>query len=116
MKIFVIPTSYPNKKNPVADIFIYEQVKALSKLGHRITVLHVSKLPTRDIYTSISKKVHKFREEYCTRYSIEIKTFAEGHFPKINYKNFCQAYPRTFSTISWKLTSSWSPVSIFLRE
>ena len=39
MTIFVIPSSFPNKNNPQASIFVLEQCKALQKLGHKIVVL-----------------------------------------------------------------------------
>ena len=88
MKIFVIPTSYPNKYNPVANIFVAEQVKALAKLGHEIVVLNVVKRSTKDFFKKNQKKIEKIQEEYCIRYTLEFKTFMEAKFVKYNCNGF----------------------------
>lgn len=90
MKIFVIPTSYPNEYNAVANIFVYEQVKALAKLGHEIVVLNVIKHGSKDIFKRIPKSVKIIKEQYCTRYAVECKTFLENHFSKYNCDVFCE--------------------------
>ena len=41
MLIFTLPSWYKTAKNPESCIFIYEQMKALQKLGHKIVVLSV---------------------------------------------------------------------------
>ena len=96
MKIFIIPTSYPDESNPVANIFIYEQVKALALLGHEIIVLHVKKLPTAKIYSSVDKTIKVNRDDYSVRYATEIKTFMENKFPNANRNEFISAMRRLY--------------------
>ncbi len=96
MKIFVLPTSYPDDQNPVANIFIYEQVKALAALGHEIVVLHVKKLSSTKFLSSADSSVKVYRDDAALRYKTEVKTFMENKFPKANRKNFISAMRRLY--------------------
>lgn len=84
MKIFVIPTSYPDEINRTKNIFIYEQAKALAEKNHEIVVLHVQKQPTKKIFSKIEHSIQKFDDGFATRYVIKQKTFMEDKFPWIN--------------------------------
>ena len=88
MNIFIIPTSYPNKYNPIANIFIYEQAKSLAKYGHKITVLNVIKLPSKFIFKKINKQIEVYDDKFSTRYTILMKTFMESKFPRLHAKLF----------------------------
>lgn len=96
MKIFFLPTSYPNKKNPQKAIFIYEQAKQLALLGHEVTVLHVEKLPTRDILKVINNKVSVIDDGFAVRYTIQQKTFMEEKFPELNKRSFLRNAEKLF--------------------
>lgn len=84
MRIFLLPTSYPNKKYPQKNIFIYEQAKQLSKMGHEVIVLHIEKLSTKQILNSIDKKIKKVNDGFAVRYTIQQKTFKEDSLPELN--------------------------------
>ncbi len=102
MKIFILPTSFPNRFNPIADIFIKEQVKALCNCGHEVVVLNVIKHPSKDILRKISKKIERISEDGYIRYSVEIKTFCENKFLSINGKHFRRAMMRLFKYVKEK--------------
>ena len=65
MLIFVIPTSYPNPSNPVANPFIKEQVAALSKINANIVVLNVRKMPTKSFFKNKKSGVF-FENDGCS--------------------------------------------------
>ena len=96
MKIFFLPTSYPNKKNPQKSIFVYEQAKQLALMGHEITVLHVEKLPSRDIFKFINNKVSVIDDGFAVRYTIQQKTFMEERIPELNKHSFLKNVEKLF--------------------
>lgn len=96
MKIMIIPTSYPDAQNPVRNVYIYEQAKALSDLGHQITVLHVQKQPSKDLFKPMSKKIVVNDDGFAMRYSCPTKTFMETRFPGLNKSSFVNAVKRLF--------------------
>lgn len=96
MKIFFLPTSYPNEKNPQKSIFVYEQAKQLAKMGHEIIVLHVEKVPTKDMFKSINKKIEVIDDQFATRFTIQQKTFIEERFPELNKRNFLENIDKLF--------------------
>lgn len=96
MKIFIIPTSYPDDEFPVKDIFINEQAMALSKLGHTVTVLHVKKLPSKQIVSHIKSGIQRADDGFAIRYIKIIKTFLEDKFPLLNKNAFVNAMRELF--------------------
>lgn len=88
MKVFILPTSYPNSHNPQKDIFIYEQAKQLSNMGHDVVVLHVEKLPTKDILKPFSNKISEIDDGFAIRFTKCQKTLMEDRFPLINRDGF----------------------------
>lgn len=90
MKIFIIPTSYPDFEFPVKDIFIYEQAKALSELGHSVVILHVKKMSSRKFFFHIDSDISKIDDDFAIRYSKNIKTLIEDRFPLINRDKFVE--------------------------
>lgn len=96
MKIFFLPTSYPNKKNPQKAIFVYEQAKQLAQMGHEITVLHVEKFPTRDIFRKINRKIEVIDDKFTMRFTIQQKTFFEEKFPELNKHIFLKNVQKLF--------------------
>ena len=59
MNILVIPTSYPSFYAPTRNLFIREQVEALTNLGNCVTVLHVIKEPTVSLFKKINYSVKR---------------------------------------------------------
>lgn len=89
MLIFIIPTSYPNPDNPVANSFIAEQVDALSKYeNNKIVVLNVRKQPSKYLFKRIDVEVHEQTKDNVTVIYKNKKTFAEGKFILINQNGF----------------------------
>lgn len=97
MKIMIMPTSYPDESNPVRNIFIQEQTKALADLGHQVTVLHVQKQPSKALFKRLDTKIKRSDEGFAVRYSQKIKTFMEGRFPGLNRDHFVRCMKRLFA-------------------
>ena len=95
MIIYIIPTSYPDEVNPVRNVFIYEQVKALSK-RHKIVVLNVKKLPSKDLFRHIDSVINVSIDEFSTRYYIEQKTIMDTKMSLYNKKMFCKRMEELF--------------------
>ena len=88
MLIFVIPSSYPNPDNPVANSFIKEQVAAIAKKNSDIVVLNVRKQPMSRFFKKVDGKIH-FENDGCSDIvSKKQKTFFERFFPSLNQKMF----------------------------
>lgn len=96
MKIMIIPTSYPDAQNPVRNVYIYEQAKALADLGHEICVLHVQKQPSRELFKPMDKRITVNDDGFATRYSRRAKTFMEVKFPGLNRDSFVRAIKKLF--------------------
>ena len=78
MLIFVMPTSYPNPDNPVANLFVAEQVSALAEIeNNRIVVLNVRKQPSKKLFTKVDYAIHETEENGILLISIKHKTFIE---------------------------------------
>lgn len=89
MLVYVIPTSYPNPDNPVANSFVLEQVKALSEIDDcKIVVLNVQKQPSKYIIKKIDSTIHVVKDSYSTILRKKCKTFAEKRFPELNQRLF----------------------------
>lgn len=97
MKIMFIPTSYPDKENPVKNIYIYEQAKALAELGHQIIVLHVQKQPSRALFRLMNTSIQYNDDGFAVRYSKKMRTFWEGRFPGLNRGSFVRSMKQLFS-------------------
>ncbi len=88
MKIFFIPTSYPDLQYPQKDIFIYEQAKELARRGHEIVVLHVKKLPTKYFFSKVRRDVELIDDGFAKRFVVKQKTIFEGRYPGLNRNRF----------------------------
>lgn len=85
MKIFILPTSYPDEESPQRNIFIYEQAKELAHRNHEIIILHIKKLPSKKVFSTFKKnEIKKTDDGFAIRYTIEQKTFLENKFHKCN--------------------------------
>lgn len=91
MLIFVMPTSYPNEENPVANSFIREQVKAISRKNSDIVVLNVRKQPTSRFFKWIDKRVSIENDGVSDIVFRKQKTFLEKYFVWFNHFLFRKA-------------------------
>ena len=96
MRIFILPTSYPDESNKVANIFIYEQAKMLAEQGHEIVVLHVKKLPSSNILSLIDHSIIRVDDGFSIRFTVKIKTFLEDRFPQFTRRNFIRTAFRLY--------------------
>ena len=96
MKIFFLPTSYPDARHPQKTIFIYEQAKQLARMGHEITVLHINRLPSSQLLTASDKSIRRMDDGFAIRYVVEQKTFAERQIPYLSKNQFVKNAERLF--------------------
>lgn len=92
----IIPTSFPNSRNPVKNIFIYEQATALKKNGNDICVLHIEKLPTKQLLSNASSQISIVDDGDWNRYTMQCKTFLDTQLPILNKKNFLKKMNQLF--------------------
>lgn len=96
MKIFILPAAYPDQKHPQKHIFVYEQAKALAKLGHEIIILHVSLLPSIQLLSKTNRNIEEHDDGFAKRYTISCKTFWEKKYPRLNRDLFVKKARRLF--------------------
>lgn len=94
--VYVVPTSYPNPDNMVANSFVQEQVKAIKKTGCEVVVLNVQKQPTKLFFKRIDTKIYKDYDGVSTVYRCKCKTFVEKSFPLLNQIFFSFAMKRLY--------------------
>lgn len=110
MRILIVPTSYPNRENPVCDIFIYEQAYALAMLGNEIRVLHLRKRPSVDVLRKINRRVSVEDDGFALRYLKEIKTFKESRFLRIHRSGFIRGMKQLYKAAT---ADGWKPDVIY---
>lgn len=97
MLIFVMPTSYPNPDNPVANLFVAEQVSALAEIeSNRIVVLNVRKQPSKKLFTKVDYAIHETEENGILLISIKHKTFIEDRLVLLNQVGFTKAMRKLY--------------------
>lgn len=97
MLIFVVPTSYPNKDNPVANSFIEEQAIALSKVeGNKVVVLNVQKQPSSSFLKKIDKTIGFTEVGAVSIIYAKHKTLSEKHLVLSNQYAFDKAMARLY--------------------
>ena len=97
MKIFFIPTSYPDSQHPQRDIFIYEQAKELARRGHEIVILHVQKLPSKSFFSPIDNRIIQLDDGFAIRFMTKQKTIMEGKLPGFNRDSFVASVKRLYA-------------------
>lgn len=97
MKIFILPTSYPNERHPQKDIFIFEQAKQLAHMGHQVTVLHTEKLSTKELLCPLDKSIKVVDDGFAVRYTTQQKTFMESKFPLLSKSAFLRNAEKLYS-------------------
>lgn len=96
MKVFVMPTSYPNEDNPVANIFVKEQVACIKQQGCETIVLNVQKQPTKKLFTKINMNITVDDDNVSTVYRIKQKTILEKKMPILNQILFAKSMKKLF--------------------
>jgi hypothetical protein len=99
MKIFFIPTSYPDEAHPTVNVFIYEQAKALAVNGHEVVILHLQKQPSKDILKNISGEISVHNDGFAKRYMLKIHTFLESKLHKINGAHFARCMEHLYNYV-----------------
>lgn len=84
MLIFIIPTSYPNEDNVVANSFVQEQVKALILQGYDVVVLNVQKQPSKKLFYRIDRHIYKDKDNISDVVRKKQKTIIEKRLSLIN--------------------------------
>lgn len=75
LRIFMMPSGYPNNLYPQANVFLKEQAIALSKAGAEVIVLNVAQKTIRNILDKTPPKIQVKEYEGVTEYSIWVYTF-----------------------------------------
>lgn len=97
MLIFIVPTSYPNKDNPVANPFIEEQAIALSKIpGNKVVVLNVQKQPSSYFFKSIDRHIDFVENGAISIVSMKKKTLMEKRLVLWNQFAFDKAMKKLY--------------------
>ena len=96
LKIFVVPTSYPSEDNPVANIFVQEQVKALKKYECDIVVLNVRKLPSKKFLSRIDNNILIEDDGVSEVIRTRCKTFVEEKLPIVNQVLFKKSLKKIY--------------------
>lgn len=97
MLIFVIPTSYPNPDNPVANSFVAEQVSSLAEIeSNRMVVLNVRKQPSKKLFARIDHNIYETEENGVAVVSTKHKTFVEEILVLSNQSGFSKAMRKLY--------------------
>lgn len=97
MLIFIVPTSYPNNDNPVANSFIKEQAIALSKVpGNKVVVLNIQKQPSVRFFKCIDKTIRTDEDDGVSVVCIKHKTLLENRFVLSNQFLFNKAMNKLY--------------------
>lgn len=83
MKIFFVPSGYPNELYPLANCFLKEQVIALSKANHEIIILNVAQKSFKKIPVKTNKNITVSKYEKITEYKCWIYSFFQEKYPNI---------------------------------
>lgn len=98
MLVFVMPTSYPNPDNIVANSFVMEQVKALSKHNDiKIVVLNVQKQTTSKSIKKVDNKIYVVNDGNSDIVRKKSRTFIEKKLPRLNDHIFAQSMNTLFN-------------------
>lgn len=89
MKIFFVPSGYPNELYPLANSFLKEQVLALSKENHEIIVLNVAQKSIKKFNVKTDKSITVSKHANVTEYKCWLFTFRQEKWPNI-YINRCE--------------------------
>lgn len=83
MKIFVVPSVFPNKHNPVAGIFVYQQCKILQSLGHEIIVLDASSYGITNWFDKDCFRIHSEQKDNIQIYQLHFWGLMLSRLPRL---------------------------------
>lgn len=89
MKIFFVPSGYPNELYPLANSFLKEQVIALSNAGHEVILLNVAQKSFKKMFVKTNRQITVSNEGGIVEYKCWIYTFLQEKCPNI-YMNRCE--------------------------
>lgn len=89
MKIFFVPSGYPNELYPLANSFLKEQAVALSNAGHEVILLNVAQKSVKKMATKTNRRITVSNDNGIIEYKCWIYTFLQEKFPNI-YINRCE--------------------------
>ena len=90
MLIFTLPSWYKTEKYPENCIFIYEQLKELTKMGHKIIVLSVQPKSIRTL-NCVDTSINIVDDDGIITYYTEIMVLKPSSFRTIYMKSFQHA-------------------------
>lgn len=99
MNILIIPSWYPNKKNPILGSFFREQALALARYGHNITVLNATIQPRHNYFSMDNFRLIKYRDENMFVYSYTVPSFGIHRIGDMFYRLFEKNMYKTFKQI-----------------
>lgn len=79
MLIFTLPSWYKTKTHPENSIFIYEQMQAIQKLGHKIVVLSVQPVAIQSL-RKVNKSICRIVDNGIITYYTEIQVVQPSRF------------------------------------
>ncbi len=89
MLIFILPTSYPNEANPVANSFVEEQALALAQIpGNEVIVLNLQKQPSSRFFSSVEGAIGEKVQKGLKVIYKKKKTLLEKHLKLLNQGAF----------------------------
>lgn len=87
MNILIIPSWYPDEKNPETGCFFRDQAKTLVDKGHAVTVLRISVDSIADcLKHGYIRKVKYINDEGIATYYISVCAFGTAHLGHLFYK------------------------------
>lgn len=96
MKIFVIPSVYPNDVNPNLGIYIHNQCIGLIELGHEIIVLDASGYKYTNWCHSSIRGINSFKIDGVKVYSTHYKDLLNTRFPYYSIYNYLKGLWRLY--------------------
>lgn len=104
LKVLVIPSWYPNKKDPLWGNYFIKQAEALNDYMD-VTMLYVDRVGLKEIYTyfknkktdGLNKEKHKFK--FCKKTILNYKSISLDYSYKKYIKNGYKAYKDLISKI-----------------
>lgn len=96
MKIFVIPTIYPNKNNPNLGIYVHEQCRALQKAGHKIIVLDASGYRLENWFERDIGNMCHHKLDGVEVYSLHYRDLMSTRLPRVSVLRYMRKLRKIF--------------------
>ena len=100
MKIFVVPSVYPNDVNSNYGIYVHNQCKGLVELGHEIIVLDASGYNFNYWNHSSIRGIHNYEKDGVRIYSSHYRDLMNTRLPYYSIKKFMIGLNKIFKIAS----------------